>query len=357
MGPLSHYTARRFWHVVIADEAHRLKAPRGVTSQRVAGLASQSSLRLALTGTPLPHSHLDAWGLMRFIDVDVFGHSYARFRLSYLRVAAPHERRAPEASVTVRRGGAFDYWMPDNLDRLRQKMAPATVRVEASDVLDLPPVTDQMRIIELSPAIAQQYRAMERTFVARTQDGVITAANAAVSVMRLQQIASGRVRDEDSGQQRIWDRGKEQALADIIVDIPGPVVVFCRFVSDLAAVRGVNPDRDHFELSGQRRELDEWRHSDNGVLAVQIQAGGEGIDLTHARVGCLVHVAVELRSVRPSTGPARAAGTGRARDVYPPARQPSSEAFREGTYHRPSDLRRVADTPQHSQRYCFRMEG
>ena len=38
------------------------------------------------------------------------------------------------------------------------------------------------------------------------------------------------------------------------------------------------------ELSGRRNELDEWQQGDGPeVIAVQIQAGGLGIDLTRAR--------------------------------------------------------------------------
>ena len=40
--------------------------------------------------------------------------------------------------------------------------------------------------------------------------------------------------------------------------------------------------RPHFEISGRVKSLEEWNQR-GGVLAVQIQAGGLGLDLTAAR--------------------------------------------------------------------------
>ncbi len=41
--------------------------------------------------------------------------------------------------------------------------------------------------------------------------------------------------------------------------------------------------RKSLELSGRRKELAEWKAGEAPILAVQIQSGGVGIDLTRAR--------------------------------------------------------------------------
>ena len=40
--------------------------------------------------------------------------------------------------------------------------------------------------------------------------------------------------------------------------------------------------RESLELSGRKRELEDWQNGKAPILAVQIQAGGSGIDLTRA---------------------------------------------------------------------------
>ena len=64
------------------------------------------------------------------------------------------------------------------------------------------------------------------------------------------------------------------------------MVVFCVFVHDLDAVARstLKAKRGAFELSGRANQLEEWRQTPGGVLAVQIQAGAEGVDMTCANM-------------------------------------------------------------------------
>ena len=63
------------------------------------------------------------------------------------------------------------------------------------------------------------------------------------------------------------------------------MVVFCRFHTDLDAVHEACDSMGYssFELSGRRDELKRWQDGEAQVLAVQISAGGVGVDLTRAR--------------------------------------------------------------------------
>jgi SNF2 family DNA or RNA helicase len=107
-------------------------------------------------------------------------------------------------------------------------------------------------------------------------------------LIKLQQVTSGYVRDDD-GQDRHVGNSKRNLLADVLSDLPReePVVVFCRFKHDLQAVHDVasKDGRKSFELSGNRKELQDWTKSQEGgeVIAVQLKSGGEGIPMYKAR--------------------------------------------------------------------------
>ncbi len=107
-----------------------------------------------------------------------------------------------------------------------------------------------------------------------------------VKLLRLQQVAGGWVKTDDNQYHRV-DSAKQNLLADTLDDIgPNePVVVFCRFHADLDAVHEAakSPGFESLELSGRRDELKRWQSGDAQVLAVQISAGGVGVDLTRAR--------------------------------------------------------------------------
>ena len=74
-------------------------------------------------------------------------------------------------------------------------------------------------------------------------------------------------------------------MIGLLSDLGEPVVVFCRFRHDLEAVaNGCEATRRNYrEISGRRNELEAWKKAQNGILGVQIRAGGEGIRLTRAR--------------------------------------------------------------------------
>jgi len=75
-------------------------------------------------------------------------------------------------------------------------------------------------------------------------------------------------------------------LADRLEDLAPtePVVVFCRFRSDLSDVAAVARElgREYAEVSGERKDLERWQAGDATILGVQIQSGGLGIDCSRA---------------------------------------------------------------------------
>jgi SNF2 family DNA or RNA helicase len=268
--PFAEWAEQQQWDLVIADESHRLKAPGGKASLAFKRLRSRARARLALTGTPLPHSPLDAYAQFRFLDSSIFGPSFAAFRQKYAVMGGFQKKQ-----VT-----GFQH-----LDELEALMKTITFRV-SKDVLDLPPETHVTYECELSPEALRVYRDLEEDFVAEVRDGRVTAANAMVKLLRLQQVAGGSVKTDDGLSHRV-DSAKQNLLADTLEDIGAgePVVVFCRFHADLDAVHEAAKTAgfESLELSGRRDELKRWQDGEAQVLAVQISAGGVGVDLTRAR--------------------------------------------------------------------------
>jgi SNF2 family DNA or RNA helicase len=268
--PFGSWAERQAWDLVVADEQHRLKKPGGKTSLYFKRLRNRARSRLGLTGTPLPHSPLDIYAQFRFLDPSLFGPSFAAFRQKYA-VMGGFQRK----QVT-----GFQH-----LDELEALMKTITFRV-SKDVLDLPPETHVTYECDLSPEALRVYRDLEEDFVAEVRDGRVTAANAMVKLLRLQQVAGGWVKTDDGQSHRV-DSAKQKLLADTFEDIgPNePVVVFCRFHADLDAVHEAAKTAgfQSLELSGRRDELKRWQAGEAPVLAVQISAGGVGVDLSRAR--------------------------------------------------------------------------
>lgn len=265
------------WDVIVHDEIHRLKSASGVTSRWAGKLckANPQAIRIGLSGTLIPHSILDAWAIYRAVEspeCPTFGTSYTLHKATY--AIFPHGQNFPVG------------WK--NLPQAHAKIAATTHHVKSADVLDLPPIQFIDVPANLDPSEARLYREIEREFCAVCAQGTVTPANALVQLLRLQQICGGFVRfDETQKASQIAAKpAKAAVLADMLEDLPStePLVVFCRFSSDIAAVKAVcgAAGRTVSELSGQVRELADWQAGKTNVLVTQIQAGGIGIDLTRA---------------------------------------------------------------------------
>jgi SNF2 family DNA or RNA helicase len=268
--PFASWAEKIRWDVIGADEAHRAKAPGGKASLWLKHLRKVAAYRIALTGTPMPHSPLDVYAVFRFLDITIFGPAFSPFRAKYAVIGGYQNKQV------------IGY---QKLEELEALMSRISFRV-GPEVLDLPPATHVTYHCELSPEARRVYKDLDADFVAEYRNGLITANNALVKLTRLQQVANGVVKDDHGIEHRI-DGAKQRLLADTLEDIgkDEPVVVFCRFHLDLDAVHEASQSRGFtsLELSGRRDELKQWQGGSAQVLAVQISAGGVGVNLTRAR--------------------------------------------------------------------------
>jgi SNF2 family DNA or RNA helicase len=279
--PFASWAEKIQWDLVIPDELHRAKAANGKASLELKRLRAHASYRVGLTGTPMPHGPMDIYAQFRFLEVRIFGPSFTAFRAKYA-VMGGYQRK----QIT-----GFQH-----LDELQQLMSRITFKV-GKEVLDLPPATEVTYHCELTGEAARIYRDLDEDFVARVKDGTVTAANAMVKLLRLQQVTGGCVPTDDGTGHRI-DSSKPKLLADTLEDIGSeePVVVFCRFHADLDAVHEACAAMEikSLELSGRRDEIKQWQDGAAQVLAVQIDSGGEGVDLTRARYSIFYSIGFKL---------------------------------------------------------------
>lgn len=263
------------WAAIILDESHRIKSPSGRASCWLARLAAkhEHAQRLCLTGTPMPHSPLDLWAQFRFLDPQVFGTSYTGMRLRY--AVCHHEFHSKVL-----------HWK--NQDELTGKLDLHSWRVTADEVLDLPPAIHETVPVELSAKVRRFYRTLEAEMTADIDAGTVTAANALTKLLRLSQATGGYASlDGTAGLTAIdGTPSKRLALQDRLEDLPAtePVVVFCRFRSDLDDVQAAARElgREYAEVSGERKDLERWQACEATILGVQMQSGGVGIDLSRA---------------------------------------------------------------------------
>jgi hypothetical protein len=193
----------------------------------------------------------------------------------------------------VQQGPYYNQVLADEFDSKFHRLA----YVAGPEVLNIPEPLHIVRHCELSANGQRIYYDLEKDFYAEVEAGEITASNALVKALRLQQAASGFARLADSDKEVEIDDSKKALLADLLADVDESVVVFCRFRHDLDTVHDVSNQlkKTSCELSGRYNQLALWQqHTSPSILVVQTQAGGVGIDLSRAKIAIYYSLGLSL---------------------------------------------------------------
>lgn len=271
-GALGEWVAKQNWDVVIADEIHHIKSPGSKVSKFMSKLTKKSARRIGLSGTPLHDGPLDIYGQARFLVPEVFGTSFSNFRARY---------------ATMGGYGGYQVTGYRNTEEYKDNYNSFTFTVGPEEALKhLPPIQYDRRVCELSKEERKAYLELEHQFATEVEGGLVTASNALAKLLRLQQVTSGYATDINGRDVKLGT-SKAKLLEEVMDEIhkDEPIVVFCRFKHDLAVVQEVSKKlgRKCYELSGTKKELDDWRFDTGGeVLAVQLRAGGEGVPMYRA---------------------------------------------------------------------------
>ena len=267
--PFALWALAQEWDWVIFDEIHKIKASNGKASRFCSKLGKKAKRRLGMTGTLLPHSPQDAFGIFRTIDPGVFGTSFAKFRSRYCEMGGFQGKQVVGFTRQDEMGLLMDY---------------ITFSCAADDVLDLPDKMDITREVILTKKERQAYNDMESDMIVELNNKVLTASNGLSKLLRLQQITSGVT---PAGYVDPMNVSKTDALQGVLEEIGNePVVIFARFRADLVEAENtcILLGKNYGEVSGSRKDIEGvWEGDDIDVLGVQLQAGGLGIDLTRAR--------------------------------------------------------------------------
>lgn len=186
-----------------------------------------------MTGSPTPNSPTDAWAQVRLLDPDLAPMAWAAFREQVEYQVAPHQWKA-------RQGAEREVY---NL------MQPA-VRYRREDVIELPPVMHQFRDVPMEPDQKKIYDTMRKEMLVQYQQQRVTAANAAVLLNKLAQIAGGVVYDDAETPTVIASipNGRTRALCDALEEAAGKVIVFAGYRHTLALIEAAI--RTHAKSNG-----------------------------------------------------------------------------------------------------------
>lgn len=266
--------------MLVVDESSRIKTPRAARTKAILKLRDKAAVRAILSGTPLTRGIEDLYSQYNFLDPSIIGMSnYMAFRARYC-VTVPAYRGAAFGAVKI-----VGY---KNVEELVRKIAPVSF-VIPKDVLGLPEKRYEVVPVPLAEEQARVYQMLEQQLIEDLHARRITnPANAAVRLMRLQQVLSGRVYTQSDDEDeppivRTVQSNRISTLIEVLEQYDGQAVIWARFAQDIKDIRealGDNAVTYDGSTSQADREtaLTRFKSGDAAYFVGNPAAAGTGID-------------------------------------------------------------------------------
>lgn len=267
------------FEILVIDEISYMKNTQTQRFKTLKPLLNNFDRRWGLTGSPAPNSLLDIFGPQYIIDQGAtFGPFISKFRTDYFYPSGY--------------GGYEWKLLPDGEQRIYEKLGDKVLRMAALDHLDLPELAYNDIRIDLPEGARAIYEDFEKKLTIELETGNVTAVNAAVAVMKGQQIANGGSYLDQDGTNaarktiHIHD-AKTEAVLDLVEELSGqPCVIGYHFQHDLERLQAAFPEAPVIGSGVVGKALEgittQWNAGEVPVLLAHPMSAGHGLNLQGA---------------------------------------------------------------------------
>ena len=259
---------RKNWpfDMVVIDELSTFKNPNAKRLRALLKVRSQMDRIVGLTASPSPNSLMDLWAPFRLMDQgERLGRKIGFYRYNYFE---PDKRNGPQVYSWRLRNG-MEKCIYDNI-------ADITISMRTTDYLKLPDLAYQTITVNLTAKEQAAVDQFKRDLVIDLKGETIDAANAATLSMKLQQLASGAVYDEN-GNVIEFHRHKIDALAEIIEHAAGnTVLVAWGFKHERDRILATIPGA---RVLDTKQDFEDWNAGKVSVGLIHPASAGHGLNL------------------------------------------------------------------------------
>jgi SNF2 family DNA or RNA helicase len=229
---------------------------------------------IQLTGTPAPNGYQDLWSQFKLLDRGRrLGFTLKSFRERWMD--AP-DRWDPASTK---------YTMKDHSRKqIEDAVRDIVLSLNAEDYLDLPPIMYNPVPVYLNSIQMATYRDMKRKYVMELAGKKITAMNAGVLTGKLLQLANGNIYTGNGKEYIRFHDEKYAALAELLSNSYGPVMVTAWFQSDMERIRQIvamhcKKEGTTWEVLSDKASEDRWNEGKTDVLILHPASAGHGLNL------------------------------------------------------------------------------
>lgn len=259
------------------DEIGKLKNPKSPRYKAIRKHTREMPIVHGMNATPAPEGFEDLFAQVQIVDGgNLWGKSFYGWRQKYF---TPIDYHGHTWRMQL---GAKDILMRD--------LNTIAFKVDEADLSYAKTMQHSQIHVDMPPKARDAYKEMEKTLAVSLGDGSmdgldIVALSAASASMKLRQITSGFIYDEEGKVHRLHDE-KQHALSDLI-DSMGkePLLVAYEFSEDLEAIRRVWKKLPYLGAGvtavQAKENIERWNKRELPVMAIHWASGGHGLNLQH----------------------------------------------------------------------------
>lgn len=280
---------KRGIRILVADEAHRIKNPKGKRAQLLHIISDRVQYCIPLTGSPILNSYEDAWSILRLLGNDIVPENFYTFRNRYFE---DKNRYMPKANY-------FPNWQlkKNKETELKELIAKHAYSVDKSR-LKLPPIVKTTYRVPLTPEQEKHYKELLKDFLTTYEaEGKCVTPSVITQKLRLQQICSGVLPLTTEDRVVQIPTNKRQALKEILLETEGKVIIWSHWkdshvwISELldelnlrfVSITGSTPQKD-------RDEIVQAFNNDPKINHYLGNAGAGGIGISLAAAQTMIYV-------------------------------------------------------------------
>jgi len=262
--------------LLVIDESTIYKSANSDRTDKMMELAQTFKGVWGMTGDVAPNKPTEAWSQARIVvpQNPLLPRYFGKFR-----------------DATMYQIDEYRWDVKDGAERLVAAIVQPSIRYALRDCIDLPPTI----ITDMEPEMTQEqtdlYEKMKKELYFEVESGEVTAANAAVKLMKLVQIAAGSVKVDESTDHDIACGPSLELLQRIYENThTKKMVIVCAFKASFrllhsyAVKNGIKCGMIYGDIPvGQRDEyVEKLQRGDLNWLIIQPQAAAHGLTLTAA---------------------------------------------------------------------------
>lgn len=252
---------------VVIDELSSFKNSKSQRFRALRKMRPYFNRVIGLTGTPASNGYMDLWAECYMLDQGkALGKTITGYRDMFFR---PGWRNGY--------GVVYEWKLREGAeDEIMRRIEPMCISMKTEDYIELPDRLDIVKKYELSDKARKAYERMERECLLEVDQNTIDAVSASALAIKLMQICSGSVYDENGFPVFIHEE-KLDVIEQLVEEAQGEnVIIFYGFRHELNRLKARFLDAVDIKEDGA---IKRWKEGKIKILLAHPASAGHGLNL------------------------------------------------------------------------------